>query len=291
MAIPGIIDFLTPEKHNDVVELLRKFGDGAIIVAGGTFVHGLEARGLLSEVTALINIGRLGLDRIDIAADAITLGATTTLAQLDEADFVQSDAAFGAINDALRYPPVQIMNVGTVGGCVCASAPLYDLPAAFLALDGQVTTLGADGSRKIALSDFFTGLFENRLASDEFLTAITLTRPGPETVSAFLKLETNANDLAIVNVAVRISVDDAGNCQDTRVFIGGGVGETYARAKSVEEKLNGNKPNDSLFELASAAAGTDFEAVSDHRGSAKYRDYMAKVLIRRALGRALARYS
>jgi carbon-monoxide dehydrogenase medium subunit len=201
---------------------------------------------------------------------------------------VIDDPPFGAIADALTYPPPQIMNVGTVGGCLAASAPLYDLPAALLALGGVAETVGAGGRRKIPLDGFFTGLFENALQSDEIITSILLPTAAAGTASAFLKLETNANDLAILNVAVRIT-RDGGNCVDSRIVIGGGVGETYVRASSAEAALDGAPATPDSFAAAAAAVANDIDPVDDHRGSADYRRHIAKIFTRRALEKALSR--
>jgi len=291
VTLPELSDYFIPEKQSELIELLQRFGEDAMIVAGGTFVHGLESRGLLSEVKALIDIGRLGLNGITTDSSGLVLGATTTLAELKRADFVQNDPAFGAMQDALGYPPVQIRNVGTVGGCLAASAPLYDVPATLLALDGTAHAMGANGAREIALTDFFTGLFENALQPDEFITELRLPAQAAGTASAFLKLETNANDLAIINVAVRFTLDKAGLCQDSRIVIGGGIGESYVRAGSAEAKLNGKKAGDDVFKLASMAVATDIDPIADHRGSAEYRRHMAVVYTQRALGQALERLS
>jgi carbon-monoxide dehydrogenase medium subunit len=242
-------------------------------------------------VKALIDIGRLGLSGIATDSSGVVLGATTTLAELKQADFVQSDPAFGALQDALGYPPVQIRNVGTVGGCLAASAPLYDVPATLLALDGTAHAMGANGAREIALTDFFTGLFENALQPDEFITEIRLPVQAAGTASAFLKLETNANDLAIINVAVRFTLDKAGLCQDSRIVIGGGIGESYVRAGSAEAELDGKKAGDDVFKLASMAVAADIDPIADHRGSEEYRRHMAIVYTCRALGQALERLS
>ena len=127
------------------------------------------------------------------------------------------------------------------------------------------------------------------LAGDELITDIVLPAPADKTASAFLKLETNANDLAIVNCAVRLTVDTSGNCADTRVYIGGGVGEHYVRSTSAETELNGAPANTDTFTAAAAAVANDIEAVDDHRASAAYRTHIANVYTRRALSAALAR--
>jgi len=288
MALPNISDYHVPSSADDAIALLQKYGESAMIVAGGTFVHGLEVRGVLADIEALIDIGKLGLAGIEQSGDGLQLGATTVFAELEAHEAVTGDPALGAIADALTYPPAQIKNVGTVGGCLAASAPLYDLPAALLALGGVAEAVGAGGTRTIPLDGFFTGLFENALQSDEIITSILLPTAAASTASAFLKLETNANDLAILNVAVRIT-RDGGNCIDSRIVIGGGVGETYVRASSAEAALDGAPATPDSFAAAAAAVANDIDPVDDHRGTADYRRHIAKIFTRRALEKALAR--
>lgn len=288
MSLPNIGDYHVPENTADAIALLARYGETAMIVAGGTFVHGLEVRGVLDEIEALIDIGRLGLGGIESTPDGLSIGATTVFAELEADSTVNSESALGAIVDALTYPPAQIKNIGTVAGCLAASAPLYDLPAALLALDGIAHVSGGSGQREIPLNGFFTGLFENALNNDDIITAIRLPQAAPGTASAFLKLETNANDLAILNVAVRITRDGE-SCKDVRIVVGGGVGETYVRAASAEAALEGAPADGASFAAAAAAVGNDIDPVDDHRGSSDYRRHIAKVYTRRALETALGR--
>ena len=111
----------------------------------------------------------------------------------------------------------------------------------------------------------------------------------PKSSSAFLKLGTNANDLAILNVAVRVTVEKSGTCTEARVALGGGVGKVPVRAVSSEKVLKGEKLSDELLKEAGQAAGSDLSPVSDHRASSRYRSAVAKVLVERALGRAVSR--
>lgn len=289
MTLPNLQDYYRPDTTDEALALLQRFGEGAMIVAGGTFVHGLEARGLLGNVVALVDIGRLGLRSIAQEGGAVVLGATATLAEVEGHELLRAGPAFGALRDALAHPPQQIRNVGTVGGCVAASAPLYDLPAALLALEGVVRTLGPKGRRELPLATFFRGLFENALAPGELITAIALPAPAPRTASAFLKLETNANDLAILSVAVRLTLDAGGGCTAARIWLGGGVGEAYVRAARAEKALQGRKADTAAFAAAAAAVAGDFEPVGDHRASAAYRRHVAGVYVQRALATARER--
>ncbi len=289
MALPNINDYFVPATREEAFALLDQYGEQALLVAGGTFVHGLEVRGLLDDVAALIDLSRLGLDGISEREGQLAIGATTTFRELLAQPTIASAAAYAAIRDALSYPPAQILNMGTVGGCVAASAPLYDLPCALLALDASLAIEGPDGSRELPLQEFFTGLFENALAGNELISELRLPAAAAGTASAFLKLETNANDLALLNAAVRLSVAGDGKVSDARIWIGGGVGETYARARTAEAAVIGAAVGTASFEAASDAVGNDIQTVDDHRASAAYRKQIAKVYVRRCLETALSR--
>ena len=289
MALTSVESFHSPTDISAVVQLLLQHEDSALIIAGGTFLHGLASRGLLTGIEALIDIQNLGLDDVSVGNDNVVIGATTRLAQLEANAAIRSEAWLGAIKDAVTYPPVQIMNSATVGGSVASACPLFDLPTSFLALDGVVQAHGPEGSRDIPLETFFAGLFENSLAPAEFVTAISLPRAPSNSASAFIKLETNANDLAIVNVAVALTLEGSGLCSQARVFVGGGTGETPVRAGAAEQLLTGARLEEDVINAAAAAAQTDVDPISDHRASKAYRSAMVKVLTEKALRKAMAR--
>jgi CO/xanthine dehydrogenase FAD-binding subunit len=289
MPLTKVQDYFLPEDPGGVVELLDKHRDNAMILAGGTFVHGLIARGLLSEVTALIDIQRLGLDYVKLGKGDVRIGAMTSFRALEAALGEHETAVFGAVRDAMSYPPTQVKNAATIGGSLASSCPFFDLPVACLALDGTVTAHGPKGAREIALDDFFSGLFESALADNEFMTELKLPIPAGRSASAFIKMETNANDLAILNAAAAFGVDKNGRCQGTRIFVGGGVGEAPVRAPSAEAVVNDNALDDELCAKAGEAARGDVDPLSDHRASAAYRKAMAKVMVERALKKAAQR--
>lgn len=282
-------DFCRPESGEELADLLERYDGGALILAGGTFVHGLDARGLLGDVKALIDIRGLGLDTVESGVDGLRIGATTTGAVLAHEPAVCTEPWLGSVADALAFVPTQIRNAATVGGAVATACALFDLPVALIALDGSVAAQGSGGTRVLELQDFFAGMFQNTLAHGEFVSEVRLPQPPPRTASAFGKLETNANDLAIVNAAVRITLDDAGSCTDARVVIGGGVGAIPVRAASAEQVLAGATPDETTLRRAADAAAAEIDPQSDHRASGAYRSKVAGVLVRRALERALAR--
>src|SRR5262249_56379600 len=65
-----------------------------------------------------------------------------------------------------------IRNRGTIGGSIAFADPAAELPACLLALGGEVDIAGPKGRRSVKADDFFTGLFETALETNEVLTAI-----------------------------------------------------------------------------------------------------------------------
>jgi CO/xanthine dehydrogenase FAD-binding subunit len=288
MALNKLKDFHTPGTMEEALALLGRDAD-ALVLSGGTFLHGLESRGLLSDVEALVDIRRIGLGTVRIDEAGLDIGGTVTFAHLKAVEEVKSASWLGALADALEYPPLQILNTATVGGCVAASCPFFDIPTALIALDAVVKTRGSGGERQMPLPDFFDGLFANVLESGELVTGVSVQRFQGNTASAFIKLEGNANDLAIVNAAVLITVDAGRTCTKVRVALGGGVAESALRIPSAERILLGSRLDAATLSAASDVVVNDIAPMSDHRASAEYRSAVSKVMTRRALERAVAR--
>ena len=281
--------YCLPEDGDEVVALLEKHGDGALVLAGGTFIHGLDTRGLLSGVSAVVDIQKVDLGGVESDGDGLRIGATTRCRTLAADSAVREDPALGAVRDALAHLPMQVANAATVGGAVATACPFFDLPVAFMALGADVAARGKAGTRRIPLAELFTGLFENALEEGEFLTELRLPKAPAGSGSAFAKLAGNANDLAIVNAGVQLAVDGSGTCTHARVVIGGGVGATPVRSASAEQVLVGARLDDGVLHAAGEASTKDVEPFSDHRASGGYRRTIAGVLVRRALERATTR--
>jgi CO/xanthine dehydrogenase FAD-binding subunit len=289
VSLTSVKEYFAPRDVQELHGLLETYHGSALIVAGGSFVHGLDARGLLLGIEALIDIRNLGLNLVTSDKEGLSIGAMVTFTELQQLEEVQSSAALGAVRDALKYPPLQIRNVATMGGNIAAACPYFDLPTAFMSLDAVVKVQGPGGPRELDLQEMMVGLFQNALEPNELVTGLFLPRLPARSSSAFMKLETNANDLAIVNVAVRISLDQAGKCLEARVAVGGGGAETAVRAMAAEGLLQGEKISDDLVQRAGKAVQSDLSPMSDHRASGAYRSAMAKTMTERALRQALGR--
>ena len=285
LALTTLKEFLQPETVREASEILRSHEDTAMVIGGGTFIHGLVARGLVTHVEQLVDLSRLNLDQINFSRKAVRLGSSVTFTDLETSPEMRSSALLGALNDAVAYPPPQVKNAATIGGCVGASCPFLDIPIALLALDAIVTIAGTSGERKLPIEDLFVSLFQTSLEVGEFLTEFSVPIPSKTSASAFEKLETSANDLSIVSAAARLSSGWMSG-KGARIFVGGGIGEVPFRCREAEAALENSKFTQADIERAAAAAGNEIEPFSDHRASAAYRKHMTGVLVRRCLERA-----
>ncbi len=288
MALHKLEAFHVPGSVTEALTLLDR-NDEALPLGGGTFLHGLEARGLLGDVRMLVDLRKAGLTVLQLGGTEFEIGASITFARLAAVDELAGEPWLGALADALVWPPMQIRNTATIGGCVAASCPFFDIPTALLALDAQVLARSAAGERRMPLAELFAGMFANSLEQGEIVAAVSLPLPHGNCASGFVKLESNANDLAIVNAAARLTVDANGICTDARIALGGGVGESTVRSPAAERILTGARLDAAVLQRAGDAVAGDIEPLSDHRASAEYRTAMARVMARRAIERAMTR--
>ena len=111
--------------------------------------------------------------------------------------------------------------------------------------------------------------------------------PPANTGGGFAKFERTAADLPIVNVATRISLDNAGICVDARVVAGAAtLSGVPGRSAAAEAVLLNQAPDDALIETA-AAASADIECIHDFRVSAQVRSLWVRCGIEDALKRAV----
>ena len=102
-----------------------------------------------------------------------------------------------------------VRNCGTIGGSLANNDPAACYPSAVLALDAKITT----NERSISASEYFTGMFETCLNSNEIITKVTFSLPEK---SSYIKFPNPASRYAMVGVFM------AKKGSDIRVAVTGG---------------------------------------------------------------------
>lgn len=190
---------------------------------------------------------------------------------------------------AAQFATPQIRNTATLGGNLCHAVPSADFATPLIALDAQVKLLGLDGERTMPIESFFLGPKQTALGPDEMLLEVHIPQPPPRTACAFERVTRSSVDIALVNAAVRLTIDSAGTVREARIVLGA-VAPVPFRSKNAERMLLGGRINemDASIRRVARRAASDARPITDLRASAEYRRYASQVLVRRALGRALA---
>jgi carbon-monoxide dehydrogenase medium subunit len=279
--IPSTFDYVRATSVDDAIRLLGERGDDAKILAGGmSLIPMMKLR--FAAPQTLIDIRKIPkLSSITVSGDRVTIGALTTHAAIAAAAGLRKAAPvlWDAAN-VLGDP--QVRNLGTIGGSLSHADPAADYPAVMLALEAEFTVAGPKGERKIAATDFFTGMYETGLTDREILTSVSFAAAP---ASAYVKFHHPASHYAVVGAAVVLTLS-GGKIASARIGLTG-LYETAYRVPAVEAALVGVDPKDeAAVEKATAGAAGEGEARSDTFASAAYRKAMAAVFAARAVERA-----
>ena len=253
------------------IELLAN--DDARLLAGGqSLIATLNMR--LSHPALLVDINGVGgLDRIASNNGHIEIGALVRHAQAERS----SELARRAPLIALAMPHIghpAIRNRGTIGGSVAFADPAAELPACVLALGGEMTIAGPQGSRIVRADDFFKGLFETALTARDVLTAIRIPAAGADTRVGFAEFARRHGDYAMVGLAACARADGQ-RLRDLRLAYFG-VGSTPVRAHHAEQALT-----DRDIDAAVHALAQDLNPPDDVQASGAVKTHLAGVLLRR----------
>ena len=268
----------------EALELLALAREDAKVIAGGQSLVPLMAF-RLARPSALIDINRITeLRYVRRDGDALRIGALATHRDIETNAEPGVLEGYSILPRAARfighYP---IRTRGTFGGSIAHADPTSEWCMLALLLDAKIVIAGLQGSRTVAASDFFLGVFTTALGADEVVTEVHF--PGPAPRSAIREFARRQGDFAVVAVATALEMED-GRVRSARIALAG-VSDAPVRAMEAEAILAGAAPTDEAFDEAGRAAAAGLRPPSDIHGSSDYRKELAAALVRRALGDAV----
>jgi carbon-monoxide dehydrogenase medium subunit len=284
MQTPAPFDYERATSLDGAIASLRDYEDSRIVAGGHSLLPMMKLR--LASPSRLIDINDLTeLQFIRSEGDEIVIGALTRHAELLDSELLwQHFPAFRDAEYVIADPIVR--NRGTMGGSLCQADAAEDLSAVAAALKGVVTIRGADGERRVPMSEFHLGPWTTAVGEGEILTSIRFkVRPGAG--SAHEKVERRAGDWAIAAACAALWMD-GGTIVDAGIALSA-VGLTTIDLTRAEELLRGQVPSEALFEQAGAIASEDCMPIPDGRGPVDYKRHLAGVLTKRALRKAAGR--
>jgi CO/xanthine dehydrogenase FAD-binding subunit len=218
--------------------------------------------------TRFLNVwGLQPLRRIAVRDGRLSIGALATYADLLRSPAVRRwlpmlVAAAGEVGGP------QIRNRGTVGGNVAHGSPAGDTLPVFAAAEATVVLRRADGERRVAVAEFFTGARRTVRRHDELLVAIEV--PPVEGRQWFRKVGARA-----AQTIAKVVMAGVGGPRP-RVAVGS-VAPTVLRLPRTEAVLADGGPID----RAQAALLGEIAPIDDLRSTADYRRQVAANLLAR----------
>ncbi len=274
-------DYLRPRGLEEALQALtRPF----MVLAGGTdFYPARVGRAVTEDVLDIAGIA--ALRGISQTSAGWRLGATTSWSDLVEADL---PPLFDGLKQAAReVGGRQIQNSGTIAGNVCNASPAADGVPALLALDAEVELASRNGTRRLPLASFITGVRKTERRPDELVVALHVPRPRHDARSAFVKLGARRYlVISIVMASAAIEVAD-GRIAAARVAVGA-CSPVAQRLPALERALIGASLDGHLGERVEPSHLAPLSPIDDIRGSADYRGAAASVLLRRLLTKVSA---
>ena len=216
-------------------------------------------------VHTAIDLSRLGLNAIEETEEEFSIGAMTTLRQLELHEGLNAYAN-GAVAKAVHdIVGVQFRNMATVGGSLFGRFGFSDVLTVFLAMDAYVELYRGG----IVPLETFANMEKDR---DILVRLIVKKKPG---CFAYQAMRNQRTDFPILTCAAS-KVDG-----EYRVV----VGARPARARVLRDEkglLSGGVNEESARAFATFAAET-LPTGGNVRGTAEYRTHLIRVLTRRTL--------
>jgi carbon-monoxide dehydrogenase medium subunit len=279
-------DFRSMTSVAETLATLAELGAEGRVLAGGTDLMMQLRAGDVSPAT-LIHIERVpGL--ADIASDGgLTLGALVTHRQISRSDLMVRQYPALAVAGA-QVGGWQTQAVGTIAGNIVNASPAADLVPPLLVHGATVTLQSVRGTRALGLDTFLQGRRVTAREPDELVTDVRLESVPPRSADEFVKVgRRRAMEVAIVSVAVRLTLDPARDViTDARIAVGA-CGPLPFRATAAEHLLLGQIPGPDLLAAAAAAVTAAAEPIDDVRASRTYRLRVLPRVVARALQNCL----
>ena len=229
------------------------------ILAGGLWMKKMG-----QSYDSLIDLSKLGLDKISETKDEVVVGSMVTQRDFEDSkivSFLFAGAPAFAVREVMG---VNFRNLATIGGSIMGRYPFSDVITGLLPYDVELEFYPA---QKMSLEEYLN--YKGKL--NAILVAIHIKKG--EGKGFFKKVKTTALDFPIVNIAV------AKVNKEYRVVVGARPMVAARSYKAMEYLNNGGKD----FAKAAELAVEELSFMDNKDASKEYRVDLAKVYVRRGL--------
>jgi carbon-monoxide dehydrogenase medium subunit len=278
-------DLLQPRSLPEAVELLTKHGDEARVIGGGTtLVILMKQRALYYPY--LVDLQTIpGLNEIKEEPDGVRIGALVTHRAVELSPTIRR--SFPAVAEAFsQIGNVRVRETASVGGNLAHADYRLDPPPPLLALGAEVTAFGPNGSRTIALKNFFQGMYETALEPGEILIDVKIPYLPANSRSVYLRYSSlSATDWPCLGIAAFMTKVN-GRCKELRLALGG-MAATPLLISDLEFTAD-QTFDERIVEKVLSVVDEQISPFSDLRGSEWYKRRMVRLFTKKAIAQLSA---
>ncbi|HYM79002.1 MAG TPA: FAD binding domain-containing protein [Candidatus Dormibacteraeota bacterium] len=321
MSLPQF-KLLRPRTIEDAVSGLNQHAGNIRVLAGGTDIIP-SMRQKLFEPECVLDLRAIAAMRgIRPQSDGgVEIAALTTLRAIERSDFLRRQYPVLTEAAATVASPV-LRNMGTIGGNICLDTRCLwynqsltwrkgcgfcikkdgdlchvapggtncwaafsgDTPPALLCLNAEIEIASTNGTRRVSLADFYTGLGDNyrQLQPNELVTRVFLPPSSAGYRGIYRKLRVRGSiDYPLAGVAVVMKRSN-GHVADARIGITA-VNPAPLLVKGASELLAGKTVDDALAEAAGELAAKISKPLTTSALTPEYRREMIRVFTKRAV--------
>ena len=275
------MEYSLPQSVDEALSILNSESN-ATVFAGATDLIP-QIKGGRPEPELIVDLKNIpGLVNLSFSNATWKIGAATPVARIK--NNVKLTKEFPGLSEASGLiGSDQIQNRASLGGNVCTASPGADTVPSLMVNDALVVIASNERPRTIPVADVITGPGSISLETGEFIIEFLLQQPPPRTSDAYERfIPRTEMDIAVVDAAARISLDERGHCQEAKIAIGAAA-PTVIRVPAAEKILQGKKINDELLTEVMDEASKACNPINDKRGTIEYRRQVAGVLVKRVI--------
>ncbi len=321
MSLPQF-KLLRPRAIEEAVAYLGKYSGNLRVLAGGTDLIPSMRQKLFEPEYVLDLRGVADMRGIRTQANGVVeIGALTTLSAIEKSQYLRQHFPVLTESAATVASPV-LRNMGTLGGNICLDTRCLwynqsltwrkgcgfcikkdgdlchvapggkkcwaafsgDTPPALLCLNAEIEIVSPNGSRRIALQDFYTGDGVNyrKLQPDELVTRVFLPPESAGYRGIYRKLRVRGSiDYPLAGVAVAMKRSN-GHVSGARIAMTA-VNPAPVLVSRAAELLIGKVMTEELAEAAGNIAAGTAKPLTTSALTPEYRREMIRVFTKRAV--------
>ncbi|KXT17909.1 hypothetical protein AC579_5933 [Pseudocercospora musae] len=257
-----------PVTLQQLLEIKSVYPSAKII--GGSTETQIEVKFKAMQYTVSVFVGDIPeLRQYRFEEDHIEIGGNVTLTDLESLSLEAAEhygsgrgQPFAAINKQIRYfAGRQIRNAGTPAGNLATASPISDLNPVLLATNATIVAKSLDSTIEIPMTEFFKAYRVTALPPDAIIASIRIpvfAKKG-EFMRAYKQAKRKDDDIAIVNAALRVHLDEDNVVKNSSLVYGGMAPVTIGAKKAMAYLVDKKFTDPSTLEGVMNALEEDFD--------------------------------